>query len=390
MYILNLFKNSYGVIESFNLSKEFHINYSSKVDNLYTFFNNESKLSLDIHILNDIINSLEDIGSVEENLCLKFHNSIIDFSDIKVINSSNSDILLYDLIKLNTNIIQKNGNCFNESLLIFPNIYYTIEYLNYFLNLKVSLKLIFKQIIITNFLKRNNGAIKRLGIKVSGKPMIIKAIECLPLTGSQDLGCLKDHIEIYKLKNNFENYFKNINIIPIEKVTSGQAITCQLMLQQIKDINEPILISACDNGIYYNNTLLHKLFNDDKIDIIVFAYKNQESSYFRPEMYSWLDIDEFNSIKYVHCKHFPFQTPLNNFAIIGTMFFKEAKYFLNGLKQNITNNIKNNGEFYVDEVINRCIESGLRIKMFEVYNYICWGTPEDLETYNFWKSHFVK
>ena len=452
MYILNLFKNSYGVIESFNLSKEFHINYSSKVDNLYTFFNNESKLSLDIHILNDIINSLEDIGSVEENLCLKFHNSIIDFSDIKVINSSNSDILLYDLIKLNTNIIQKNGNCFNESLLIFPNIYYTIEYLNYFLNLKVSLKLILDKIIITNFLKRNNGAIKILGmlntlnfnsieeivfylkwdnyfkninnfkpincpkntklilpmaglgtrfsikgfkvpkpfIKVSGKPMIIKAIECLPLTGSQYLGCLKDHIEIYKLKNNFENYFKNINIIPIEKVTSGQAITCQLILQQIKDINEPILISACDNGIYYNNTLLHKLFNDDKIDIIVFAYKNQESSYFRPEMYSWLDIDEFNSIKYVHCKHFPFQTPLNNFAIIGTMFFKEAKYFLNGLKQNITNNIKNNGEFYVDEVINRCIESGLRIKMFEVYNYICWGTPEDLETYNFWESHFVK
>ena len=92
----------------------------------------------------------------------------------------------------------------------------------------------------------------------------------------------------------------------------------------------------------------------------------------------------------MHCKHFPFQSPLNNFAIIGTMYFKEANFFLNGLEQNVSKDIRNNGEFYVDEVINRCIEVGLRVKMFEVYNYICWGTPEDLETYNFWESHFSK
>jgi hypothetical protein len=44
----------------------------------------------------------------------------------------------------------------------------------------------------------------------------------------------------------------------------------------------------------------------------------------------------------------------------------------------------------VDDVINQNIKSGLNVKVFEVENYICWGTPSDYKTYNYWKEHFVK
>ena len=452
MYFLNILKNPDNSIKSFSFSKESYINNISIIDNLYELFSDENKSSLENSSLEEIIYSLNNIEIGDEKICLKFHNSVVDFSDLEEINLSKSEVVLFDLVKINNNKSPIETYSFNEKLLIFPNLNFTIEYLNYFLNLYESLVDIFEQSILTNFLSSYNGSIKRVGglnslifnsieeiifyrkwqkyfkefnkferiecpkktklilpmagmgtrfsnkgykvakpfIEVSGKPMISKAIECLPQTDSQYLGCLKDHIEKYNLKNDFESFFNGVNIVPIEKVTSGQAVTCQLMLNHIDDLKEPILISACDNGIYYNNFLLKNLFDDKDVDIIVFSYKNQESSFYRPEMYSWLEIDEFNSIKHVHCKHFPFQSPLNNFAIIGTMYFKEANFFLNGLNQNISNDIRNNGEFYVDEVINRCIEVGLRVKMFEVYNYICWGTPEDLETYNFWESYFSK
>ena len=72
------------------------------------------------------------------------------------------------------------------------------------------------------------------------------------------------------------------------------------------------------------------------------------------------------------------------------MFFRKGKYFINGLEKNYDENIKTNGEFYVDDVLNQNIKSGLKVKVFEVINYICWGTPDDYKTYNYWKDFFNK
>ena len=63
---------------------------------------------------------------------------------------------------------------------------------------------------------------------------------------------------------------------------------------------------------------------------------------------------------------------------------------MDGLKQNYYENIRSNGEFYVDDIINQNIKSGLKVKVFEVHNYICWGTPDDYETYLYWQQYFNK
>jgi hypothetical protein len=107
-------------------------------------------------------------------------------------------------------------------------------------------------------------------------------------------------------------------------------------------------------------------------------------------MYSWLDVDENDNIKSVSCKKFIFDDPLKTHAIIGTMFFRKAKYFMDGYHKNVELNYTTNNEFYVDDVINNCISLGLNVKVFEVDNYICWGTPDDYETYNYWKNFFSK
>jgi hypothetical protein len=54
----------------------------------------------------------------------------------------------------------------------------------------------------------------------------------------------------------------------------------------------------------------------------------------------------------------------------------------------ISSNKRINNEFYVDECINNLIKSGLKVKVFEVDKYICWGTPNDLKIYEYWQSFF--
>jgi hypothetical protein len=36
------------------------------------------------------------------------------------------------------------------------------------------------------------------------------------------------------------------------------------------------------------------------------------------------------------------------------------------------------------------IELGFNVKVFEIENYICWGTPNDYETFVYWQSFFHK
>ena len=50
----------------------------------------------------------------------------------------------------------------------------------------------------------------------------------------------------------------------------------------------------------------------------------------------------------------------------------------------------NSYNFYVDDVLNQNIKDGLRVKVFEVENYICWGTPNDYLTYIYWRDFFDK
>ena len=60
------------------------------------------------------------------------------------------------------------------------------------------------------------------------------------------------------------------------------------------------------------------------------------------------------------------------------------------LKKLLEKNIRVNGEYYVDSLMGELIELGLNVKVFEVDDYICWGTPDDYETFVYWQSFFHK
>ena len=81
--------------------------------------------------------------------------------------------------------------------------------------------------------------------------------------------------------------------------------------------------------------------------------------------------------------------PVNDHAVVGAFWFKKGSYFIESAHDMINKNIRINGEFYVDECINNAVQMGLKVKVFEVNKYICWGTPNDLKVYNYWKEYFI-
>lgn len=230
-------------------------------------------------------------------------------------------------------------------------------------------------------------------IDVNGLPMVIQAVNCLPNTTNKIFICLQEHLDKFNLHNTINSFYNNTKIYGINKITDGQACTCEIGINESKlNLDNPILISACDNGVYYDVNKYQELIDNVNNDIIVWSFRNDPTSKNNPNMYAWMQVDENDNILNVSCKKFD-ESKHNiktSHVIIGTMFFRKAKYFMDGLLENYKHNIRSNNEFYVDDVINQTIKMGLKVKVFEVKNYICWGTPDDYETYIYWRNFFDK
>jgi NDP-sugar pyrophosphorylase family protein len=226
-------------------------------------------------------------------------------------------------------------------------------------------------------------------LEVSGKPMIIQAVNSLPQSQKLIFVALKEHLQNYPLKKVLKDEFINPKIVSLENVTQGQAITCSLGLKD-EDINSSLLIAATDNGMIYDQNKYQKLIEDKNVDAIIFTFRNHVSSKSNPQMYGWVKTDHKNNAISVSVK-VPISKKIHkDHAIVGTFWFKKVEFFNQGLKNLIDKNIKINNEYYVDSLMGELINLGLNVKVFEVDNYLCWGTPNDYETFIYWQSFFHK
>jgi NDP-sugar pyrophosphorylase family protein len=230
-------------------------------------------------------------------------------------------------------------------------------------------------------------------IDVNGLPMVVQAIKCLPQSNNNVFICLDDHLKQYPLEEQIKETYPTSHIIGINEVTQGQACTTEIGIKRANiDEDTPILITACDNGVYYDMEKYQQMISDESIDVIVWSFCDEPASRNNPNMYAWMETDDDGNVLKVSCKKFDSNVHdiRKSHVINGTMFYRKSKHFLDGLKCNYEENIRSNGEFYVDDVINQNIKSGLKVKVFQIKNYICWGTPEDYESYLYWQRFFDK
>jgi len=222
---------------------------------------------------------------------------------------------------------------------------------------------------------------------IENQPMVVKAVQCLPPCRNNVFICLQEHLINYPIEKTLVDNF-NAKVIDISGVTQGQACTCEIGIN-VGDIsnNEPLLISACDNGAYYDVEKFYNMIDDSSIDVIVWSFTNNPTSKLYPHMYAWLDVDSDNNILDVSIKK-QFENKNATHCIIGTMYFRTTNIFLEGLKEIYEKDLRTNGEFYVDNVLLPLIQKGYNVKVFEVKNYLCWGTPNDYKTYNYWDEYF--
>jgi len=226
-------------------------------------------------------------------------------------------------------------------------------------------------------------------IEVSAKPMIIQAANSLPNSQNHTFVTLQEHLENYPLEKTLKDQYQDAKIVSINEVTQGQAITCSLGLEDA-DTDASLLVAATDNGMIYNHKKYQELIEDSTVDAIIFTFRHHVSSKNNPQMYGWVKTDNKENAIGVSVKVPISDSPYEDHAIVGTFWFRKVEYFNKALENLLKKDIKVNGEYYVDSLMGELISLGLNVKVFEVDDYICWGTPDDYETFVYWQSFFHK
>ena len=223
-------------------------------------------------------------------------------------------------------------------------------------------------------------------IEVSGKPMAVQALMDLPLTDKQKFVLREDMHAVNLLKEALQKNVTNAEFSILNHMTDGQASTCVEGANGLS-MNEPVTIAACDNGMIYDSDLFISLMDSNDVDVIVWAARGYPGAIRNPEMYGWIDADETGVIQDVSVKK-SLSDPKTDPIVVGAFTFKKMSNFLHSVEKMKDRGGKINGEYYVDTAINDAISLGLRCVLFEIDYYICWGTPNDLRTFEYWQSCF--
>lgn len=224
-------------------------------------------------------------------------------------------------------------------------------------------------------------------ITVDSEPMIIRAAQSLPPAERNIFVCLGEHLDRYPLAQTILKVYPGAKLVRIDAVTEGQACSCEIGVTG-EDPEAPLLIGACDNGMVWDSAAYAALLDDETVDAVVWSFRHHPSSERNPAMYGWLKVNDRQEVLGVSVKQPISADPYNDHAIVGAFFFRKTGYFTAGLQRLYQGNTRVNNEFYVDSIVNELVEMGLKVKVFELSHYICWGTPNDLLTYEYWQRFF--
>ena len=230
-------------------------------------------------------------------------------------------------------------------------------------------------------------------IPVSGKPMVVQAIQALPPAERYVFVLRANMPGAGTIAAELTRLYPRAVVEMVPQATDGQACTALLGLDALErslgdSAPGPVTFGACDHGVLYDDQTWRHLVEDGEMDVIVWGAHGHAHALRRPEMFGWVEADH-GRITGVSVKK-PLGSPAIDPIVTGAFTFRLADDFRCCAERLLEHDDRVGGEFYIDSCINHALALGLHCRLFEVDSYLSWGTPDDLMTFEYWQSCFHK
>jgi dTDP-glucose pyrophosphorylase len=209
-------------------------------------------------------------------------------------------------------------------------------------------------------------------ISVRGRPMYAWAVESLPLGLASRLIfiCLAEHLRDRALEADLRARYAAYDplIIPLDRVTSGQAATV-LEARRWIDSTTPLVIYNADT--YLKSPLEQRLRTAEPgLDGLLTVFRAPG------DKWSFARVDEHGRVVETAEKR-----RISEWASAGLYYFARGADFVRHADAMIAADERERGEFYVAPVYNRMIATGANIQLDVAGEVWALGTPEDLASF---------
>jgi CTP:molybdopterin cytidylyltransferase MocA len=226
-------------------------------------------------------------------------------------------------------------------------------------------------------------------VPVAGRPMVARALETLPSAARWVAVCQADHLAHPDLTLELQGAAHGgvVELVSVDGPTPGQASTC-LAARAALDPGAPLFIAPCDTAFVYDEAAWARLRAAPEVDCVVWTFRNHPHANRHPAQYGWVRADRDGAVQGVSVK-----VPLGpdvrgDPGITGAFWFRQARFFLEAADALIAADQRVHGEFYVDSAIGVLLAQGRQARLFDVRRYVCFGTPDDVRTYEYWADYF--
>jgi HAD superfamily hydrolase (TIGR01509 family) len=206
-------------------------------------------------------------------------------------------------------------------------------------------------------------------IDVHDKPMIQAVVDSLAIAATYTYIVQKSHFEKYNLGYLLNAITPNCNIVQVDGLTDGAAVTC-LLAKEFIDTDSPLVMANSDQIVDWSSREFLYDMHSKNADGGIVTFKSTHPKW------SYAKINELGLVSEVAEKK-----PISDDATVGIYYWKHGSDFVKYAEQMIKKNIRVNGEFYTCPVFNEAIQDGKKIYTTSVSKMWGIGTPEDLNYY---------
>ncbi|MEK6919115.1 MAG: sugar phosphate nucleotidyltransferase [Nanoarchaeota archaeon] len=227
-------------------------------------------------------------------------------------------------------------------------------------------------------------------IEVEGKPIIEHVINMFPGEDDFLFICNSDHLKNTKMREIIKKLKPSAKIISIKPHKFGPVYAVMKAKKFLHD-DSPIIVNYCDFNAYWDYGNFKMMVEKTGADGCVPCYTGFHPHLLRGQLYAGVKADENNRVLEIKEKHRFTPSPFDTWHSSGTYYFSSGKMVKDYFSELLSfNDKKINGEHYVSTVYELMLRDKLKVYVYE-HKYFCqWGTPQDLQEYQWWSELFKK
>jgi NDP-sugar pyrophosphorylase family protein len=225
-------------------------------------------------------------------------------------------------------------------------------------------------------------------ISIAGKPMIEHVLDMYHGAKQVFFICNNEHLRSTPMRSVLTRIAPIGHILGIDKTVWDGPVPDILKVQDIFPNEEPVLVSYCDFTVFWDFADFQKTLQEGDYDGAIIAYRGLHPHHCGPTYYGYMRVDENRTLLEIKEKEAFTENRSEEFAAAGSYYFKNGALMKRYFREAVEQGLKTGREYYASLPYNLMVRDGLRIKIYDVPQFIQFGTPHDVQIFEYWYQYF--